>query len=106
MGPLFKQSGREALRQLTVGDRGGRIFKGKGMSGLVKDVNSKEELQDLLPDQHPAILHFSASTCETSRQMDQVFRHLSSDFPYANFIRVDLFRSLSLNHCDFHEILS
>ena len=65
------------------------------MRGLVKDVNSKEELEDLLRDQTPAILQFWASTCETCRQMDQVFCHLSSDFPYANFIRVDLFRSLS-----------
>lgn len=59
------------------------------MGGSVKDLQSKEELDTVLSDGEPVILHFWASWCDASKQMDQVFSHLSTDFPSAHFFRVE-----------------
>ncbi|XP_057544232.1 monothiol glutaredoxin-S17 [Amaranthus tricolor] len=58
-------------------------------SGIVKNVESKDELQKAVSEGSPAILHFWASWCDASKHMDQVFSHLSTDFPHANFFRVE-----------------
>lgn len=58
------------------------------MSGSVKDLKSKEELANVLQEGAPVILHFWASWCEASKHMDQVFSHLSTDFPHSHFFRV------------------
>ena len=58
------------------------------MGGSVKDVESKEELDNVVRQGAPVILHFWASWCEASKHMDQVFSHLSTDFPHAVFFRV------------------
>ncbi|KAJ9690445.1 hypothetical protein PVL29_012873 [Vitis rotundifolia] len=59
------------------------------MGGSVKDVESKEELDNVVRQGAPVILHFWASWCEASKHMDQVFSHLSTDFPHAVFFRVE-----------------
>ncbi|XP_028799301.1 monothiol glutaredoxin-S17 [Neltuma alba] len=59
------------------------------MGGSVKDVQSKAELDNLIRTGAPVILHFWASWCDASKHMDQVFSHLSTDFPHANFFRVE-----------------
>ncbi|OVA00586.1 Glutaredoxin [Macleaya cordata] len=59
------------------------------MGGSVKDIQSKEELDNVVSHGVPVILHFWASWCEASKQMDQVFSHLSTDFPHAHFFRVE-----------------
>lgn len=56
--------------------------------GSVKEVKSKAELDKLLSEGAPVALHFWASWCEASKQMDQVFSHLSTDFPHAHFLKV------------------
>lgn len=58
------------------------------MGGSVRDVQSKGELDDLVRTGAPVILHFWASWCDASKHMDQVFSHLSTDFPNAHFFRV------------------
>ncbi|XP_060191770.1 monothiol glutaredoxin-S17 [Lycium barbarum] len=57
--------------------------------GSVKEVQSKAELDKIVGDGSPAILHFWASWCEASKHMDQVFSQLSTDFPHAHFLRVE-----------------
>ncbi|ONK71382.1 uncharacterized protein A4U43_C04F7970 [Asparagus officinalis] len=57
--------------------------------GSVKDLKSKQELDEALNGSSPVVLHFWASWCEASKQMDQVFSHLSTDFPHALFFRVE-----------------
>ncbi|KAG1355132.1 monothiol glutaredoxin-S11 [Cocos nucifera] len=57
--------------------------------GSVKDLQSKKELDDALRGPAPIVLHFWASWCEASKQMDQVFAHLATDFPHALFLRVE-----------------
>jgi Grx4 family monothiol glutaredoxin len=59
------------------------------MSGSVKDVQSKAELDNLVASGSPVIIHFWASWCEASKHMDKVFFHLSIDFPHAHFLRVE-----------------
>ncbi|CAL0312053.1 unnamed protein product [Lupinus luteus] len=59
------------------------------MGGSVKDVKSKAEIDNLIRDGVPIIVHFWASWCEASKHMDQVFSHLSTDFPNAHFLRVE-----------------
>ncbi|MCL7029683.1 hypothetical protein MKW94_017298 [Papaver nudicaule] len=59
------------------------------MGGTVKDIQSKEELSTVVSHGKPVILHFWASWCEASKQMDLVFSHLSTDFPHAHFFRVE-----------------
>ncbi|KAL6991054.1 Monothiol glutaredoxin-S17 [Sarracenia purpurea var. burkii] len=59
------------------------------MGGSVRDVQSKEELDIVIKEGSPLILHFWASWCDASKQMDQVFSHLSTDFPHAHFLRVE-----------------
>ncbi|CAJ1936452.1 unnamed protein product [Sphenostylis stenocarpa] len=58
------------------------------MGGSVKDVKSKGELDEVVGGGSPVILHFWASWCEASKHMDQLFTHLSTDFPKAQFLRV------------------
>ncbi|PON96067.1 Monothiol glutaredoxin-related [Trema orientale] len=58
-------------------------------SGSVKDVQSKQEHDNLVRSGAPVIVHFWASWCEASNHMDQVFSHLSTDFPHAHFLRVE-----------------
>ncbi|KAJ9565874.1 hypothetical protein OSB04_001840 [Centaurea solstitialis] len=56
----------------------------------VKDVKSKQELDNLVKEKSAAVMiHFWASWCEASKHMDQVFDHLSTDFPHAHFLRVE-----------------
>nr|XP_043619501.1 monothiol glutaredoxin-S17 [Erigeron canadensis] len=55
----------------------------------VKDVKSKQEVDDAVKEGKPVIIHFWASWCEASKHMDQVFSHLSTDFPLAHFLRVE-----------------
>lgn len=55
----------------------------------MKDLKSKAELEKILGEKKTVILHFWASWCEASKQMDQVFSHLSTDFPHAHFFRVE-----------------
>ncbi|KAJ0598527.1 putative peptide-N(4)-(N-acetyl-beta-glucosaminyl)asparagine amidase [Helianthus annuus] len=55
----------------------------------VKDVKSKQELDNLVKDGSAVMVHFWASWCEASKHMDQVFNHLSGDFPHAHFLRVE-----------------
>lgn len=57
--------------------------------GAVKEVKSKAELDSIVADGAPVVLHFWASWCEASKHMDQVFSHLSTDFPLARFLRVE-----------------
>nr|GEY39528.1 monothiol glutaredoxin-S17 [Tanacetum cinerariifolium] len=57
--------------------------------GSVKDVNSKEEVENLVKDGSAVMLNFWASWCDASKHMDQVFSHLSTDFPNAHFLRVE-----------------
>ncbi|XP_019162260.1 PREDICTED: monothiol glutaredoxin-S17 [Ipomoea nil] len=57
--------------------------------GGVKELESKEELVKLVADGSPAVVHFWATWCEASKHMDQVFSHLSTDFPHAHFLRVE-----------------
>ncbi|XAR66454.1 Peptide-N(4)-(N-acetyl-beta-glucosaminyl)asparagine amidase [Bertholletia excelsa] len=59
------------------------------MGGSVRDVHSKPELDGLIKEGSAVILHFWASWCDASKQMDQVFSHLSTDFPHAHFLRVE-----------------
>lgn len=56
--------------------------------GAVKEVKSKAELDKIVVEGAPVVLHFWASWCEASKHMDQVFSHLSTDFPLARFLRV------------------
>ncbi|XP_050213523.1 monothiol glutaredoxin-S17 [Mercurialis annua] len=60
-----------------------------GGGGSVKDLKSKAELDTLNNGGAPVILHFWASWCDASKHMDQVFSHLSTDFPHAHFLRVE-----------------
>ncbi|KAK7362854.1 hypothetical protein VNO77_04978 [Canavalia gladiata] len=59
------------------------------MGGSVKDVKSKGEVDEVVGSGSPVILHFWASWCEASKHMDQLFSHLSTDFPHAHFLRVE-----------------
>lgn len=62
----------------------------------VKDLKSKAELDDAMKEGAPIILHFWAKWCEASKQMDQIFSHLSTDFPHSHFFRVTLTNIFSL----------
>ncbi|CAA3025841.1 monothiol glutaredoxin-S17 [Olea europaea subsp. europaea] len=62
---------------------------GVGGGGAVKEVKSKAVLDETIGEGSPVILHFWASWCEASKHMDQVFSHLSTDFPLAHFCRVE-----------------
>lgn len=55
----------------------------------MKDVKSKGEVDAVVAGGSPVILHFWASWCEASKHMDQLFTHLSTDFPKAHFLRVE-----------------
>ncbi|KAI3456271.1 hypothetical protein Pfo_012934 [Paulownia fortunei] len=57
--------------------------------GAVKEVKSRAELDKTVSEGTPVVLHFWASWCEASKHMDQVFSHLSTDFPLARFLRVE-----------------
>ncbi|CAA0825294.1 Monothiol glutaredoxin-S17 [Striga hermonthica] len=57
--------------------------------GSVKEVKSMAELDNTVREGVPVILHFWASWCDASKHMDQVFSHLSTDFPLARFLRVE-----------------
>lgn len=57
--------------------------------GGVKDIKSKQELDNLVKDGSAVMVHFWASWCDASKHMDQVFSHLSTDFPNAHFLRVE-----------------
>nr|ACU18418.1 unknown [Glycine max] len=59
------------------------------MGGSVRDVKSKGEVDEVVASGSPVILHFWASWCEASKHMDQLFSHLSTDFPNARFLRVE-----------------
>ncbi|CAL2251672.1 unnamed protein product [Prunus armeniaca] len=59
------------------------------MGGSAKDVQSKKELDSVVHSGAPVVLQFWASSCEASNHMDEVFAHLSTDFPHAHFLRVE-----------------
>ncbi|XP_027346079.1 monothiol glutaredoxin-S17 isoform X1 [Abrus precatorius] len=59
------------------------------MSGTVKDVKLKGEIDEVVRSGSPVILHFWAPWCEASKHMDQLVSHLSTDFPLAHFLRVE-----------------
>ncbi|XP_068640886.1 monothiol glutaredoxin-S17-like [Aristolochia californica] len=59
------------------------------MGGSVRDAQSKVEIDHVLREGGPVVLHFWASWCEASKQMDQVFSHLAVDHPHATFFRVE-----------------
>ncbi|KAJ6979069.1 monothiol glutaredoxin-S17-like [Populus alba x Populus x berolinensis] len=59
------------------------------MRGSVKDVKSKAELDNITKSGEAVIIHFWASWCDASKQMDQVFSHLSTDFPNTHFLTVE-----------------
>lgn len=65
-------------------------------TGSVKDLVSKAELDEKVKIGQAVIIHFWASWCDASKQMDQVFSHLSIDFPHALFLRVLLSLSLCM----------
>ncbi|CAA7399084.1 unnamed protein product [Spirodela intermedia] len=69
------------------------------MGGAVADVRSKEELDGVLGGGGSVVLHFWASWCEASKQMDQVFSHLSADFPSARFLRVEAEEQPEISEC-------
>ncbi|KAL0784418.1 hypothetical protein YC2023_034891 [Brassica napus] len=58
------------------------------MGGAVKDIASKSELDNLGQSGAQVVLHFWALWCDASKQMDQVFSHLATDFPRAHFFRL------------------
>ncbi|RWW21065.1 hypothetical protein BHE74_00026556 [Ensete ventricosum] len=73
---------------------------------VVKDIGSKADLDDALRGAAPVVVHFWASWCAASKQMDQVFARLAADFPHALFFRVPASSTLSffsffvyLNRC-------
>ncbi|KAJ4803437.1 Monothiol glutaredoxin-S17 protein [Rhynchospora pubera] len=55
----------------------------------VRDVKSKTELDEVVNGGKPVVLHFWASWCDASKQMDQIFSHLATDYPQAFFYRVE-----------------
>ncbi|KAK3156841.1 hypothetical protein QOZ80_2AG0112660 [Eleusine coracana subsp. coracana] len=57
--------------------------------GAVREVGSKAELEAAVAGARAAAVHFWASWCEASKQMDEVFAHLAVDFPHAVFLRVE-----------------
>uniref|UniRef100_A0A2P2Q3D7 Glutaredoxin grx n=1 Tax=Rhizophora mucronata TaxID=61149 RepID=A0A2P2Q3D7_RHIMU len=59
------------------------------MGGSVKEVKSKAELDGIRKNGGAVIVHFWAAWCEASKQMEQVFSHLSTDFPHAHFLKVE-----------------
>jgi len=65
----------------------------------VKDVRSKKEFDEMVKSCSPFILHFWASWCEASKQMDQVFAHLSADFPHVHFFRVEAEEQQEISQC-------
>jgi thiol-disulfide isomerase/thioredoxin len=61
---------------------------GMASGGAVREVGSAAELQAAVAGARAAAVHFWASWCEASKQMDEVFAHLAVDFPHAAFLRV------------------
>ncbi|CAL5408791.1 unnamed protein product [Camellia sinensis] len=59
------------------------------MGGSVRDMQSKGEVDSVMKDGSPVIIHFWAFWCQASKQMDQLFSHLSTDFPHSHFLRVE-----------------
>lgn len=57
--------------------------------GAVREVGSRAELDAAVGGARAAAVHFWASWCEASKQMDEVFAHLAVDFPHALFLRVE-----------------
>ncbi|CAD6205486.1 unnamed protein product [Miscanthus lutarioriparius] len=55
----------------------------------VREVRSPAELEAAVAGARAAAVHFWASWCEASKQMDEVFAHLAVDFPHAAFLRVE-----------------
>ncbi|KAM7529996.1 hypothetical protein LguiB_033406 [Lonicera macranthoides] len=68
------------------------------MGGAVKEVKSKGELDREIKEGSAVILHFWASWCDASKQMDNVLSHLSTDFPQAHFLR-DYLSQTHSDHC-------
>ena len=56
--------------------------------GAVREVRSPAELEAAVAGARAAAVHFWASWCEASKQMDEVFAHLAVDFPHTVFLRV------------------
>jgi thiol-disulfide isomerase/thioredoxin len=54
----------------------------------VNDIKSKTELDEAINGGKPVVLHFWASWCDASKQMDQIVSHLATDYPQALFYRV------------------
>lgn len=62
-------------------------WRGKEMTGGVKSLNSKSEL-DAAVKSGVSVLHFWASWCEPSKAMEPVLAQLAVDCPQAHFFRV------------------
>ncbi|XP_057948170.1 monothiol glutaredoxin-S17 [Malania oleifera] len=78
-----------SLSPFSLAGLGAQEPRKRTMGGFARDVQSKAELDNVIGEGAPVILHFWASWCEASKQMDQVFSHLSTDFPHAHFLRVE-----------------
>ncbi|KAL5663599.1 hypothetical protein ACJX0J_023707, partial [Zea mays] len=63
--------------------------RGMASGGAVRDVGSPAELEAAVAGARAVAVHFWASWCEASKQMDEVFAHLAVDFPHAAFLRVE-----------------
>ncbi|KAH7287719.1 hypothetical protein KP509_32G070700 [Ceratopteris richardii] len=59
------------------------------MAATVKDLRSKAELDEVLKKKGSAVLHFWASWCAASSQMDAVMSHLCTEHPKIDFFRVE-----------------
>ncbi|XP_078427444.1 thioredoxin superfamily protein [Wolffia australiana] len=74
------------------------IFGRMSGGGSVQDVNSKEELDEMLiRDQRSSILFFWSPSSVASEQMNRVFFQLSAAFPYADFFRIDAKEKLEIS---------
>ncbi|RDY13558.1 Monothiol glutaredoxin-S17, partial [Mucuna pruriens] len=86
---LWHYHGERECTFVLIGDRARGLRDRSRMGGSVKDVKSKGEVDEVVRSGSPVILHFWASWCEASKHMDQLFSHLSTDFPNAHFLRVE-----------------
>lgn len=68
------------------------------MGVAVKELRSKAQLEEALREKSSAALHFWASWCPASAQMDAIFSHLSSENPNTHFFRVEAEETPDISH--------